>query len=140
MIILSNAMFWLVSFKDATYSYEQGLLNMMKIVMMVSIIALINVIVSLIIGIRKKDCLAIFVTNIMVKTILISLYQILYVFLYWANSFIAILIFIAIVVIEGVIYKKILKYKKYNGMTVSVICNIAAEVIIYILEFGILLV
>lgn len=88
--------------KYVTYSYEEGLSHIIQIIMMVSIVALINMIVSLIIGIRKKDCLAIFVANIMVKTVAIFIYQILYDLLYLDIFFIV----ISTVVIEGLIYKK----------------------------------
>lgn len=106
------------SYKYVTYSYEEGLSNVIQIIGIASIAALISVIVSLIIGIRKKDCLAIFVANVMVKTVAMFVFQILYVD--W--SFI--LLFISTIVIEGAIYMKVLKYKKHNGMTVSIISNI----------------
>lgn len=106
------------SYKYVTYSYEEGLSNVIQIIGIASIVALISVIVSLIIGIRKKDCLAIFVANVMVKTVAMFVFQILYVD--W--SFI--LLFISTIVIEGAIYMKVLKYKKHNGMTVSIISNI----------------
>ena len=138
MISPSDILFDEPSFKYVTYSYEEGLSNIIQIIMVVSIVALISMIVSLIIGIRKKDCLAIFVANIVVKTVAIFIYQILYDLLYLDNFFIVILFFIATVVIEGLIYKKVLKYKKYNGMTVSVICNIGTVVItiLMLLIFG----
>lgn len=106
------------SYKYVTYSYEEGLSNVIQIIGIASIAALISVIVSLIIGIRKKDCLAIFVANVMVKTVAMFVFQILYVD--W--SFI--LLFISTIVIEGAIYMKVLKYKKHNGMAVSIISNI----------------
>ena len=114
------------SYKYVTYSYEEGLSNVIQIIGIASIVALISVIVSLIIGIRKKDCLAIFVANVMVKTVAMFVFQILYVD--W--SFI--LLFISTIVIEGPIYMKVLKYKKHNGMTVSIISNICI-ILMYLL-------
>lgn len=121
---------------NVTYSYKEGVLDIIPIIIVASIIALISMMVSLIIGIRKKDCLTIFVTNIMVQTVAIGL-----LFLLSLNDFLLelldeiyqyryiILYFIASVVIEGLIYRKILKNKKYKGMTVSIICNIGTLVI-----------
>lgn len=114
------------SYEYVTYSYEEGLSNVIQIIGIASIAALISVIVSLIIGIRKKDCLAIFVANVMVKTVAMFVFQILYVD--W--SFI--LLFISTIVIEGAIYMKVLKYKKHNGMTVSIISNICI-ILMYLL-------
>ena len=110
----------------------------MKIIAVVSIFALISIIVSLIIGIRKKDCIVILTGNIMVKTISVCLYQVLDNLLYIDNGFIVILFFIATIIIEGFIYKKVLKYNKHNGMTVSLICNIGTVIISFliILIFG----
>lgn len=129
MLNPSDILFNEFSIKYVTYSYKEGLLNIMQIIMMASIVSLISMIVSLAIGIRKKDCLAIFVTNIVDKTVSIFLYQILCDLLYLDDFFIAVLFFLVTVVVEGIIYKKVLKYKKYNGMTVSVICNIGTAVI-----------
>ena len=112
------------SYKYVTYSYEEGLSNVIQIIGIASIVALISVIVSLIIGIRKKDCLAIFVANVMVKTVAMFVFQIDWSF---------ILLFISTIVIEGAIYMKVLKYKKHNGMTVSIISNICI-ILMYLLR------
>ena len=72
----------------------------------------------------------------MVKTIAVFLYQVLDNLLYLYNGFIVILFFIATIIIEGFIYKKVLKYKKHNGMTVSLICNIGTVIISLIFGFG----
>ena len=121
--------------EEVTYSYGEGILDILKIIAVVSIFALISVIISLIIGIRKKDCIAILTGNIMVKTIAVFLYQVLDNLLYLDSGFIVILFFIAIIVIEGFIYKKVLKYKKYNGMIVSLICNISTVIISFLIIF-----
>lgn len=119
------------SYRYVTYSYEEGISNVLKIIAVVSIFALISMIVSLIIGIRKKDCIAILPVNVMVKTIAVFLNQVL------DNLFIG-FFFIATIIIEGFIYKKVLKYNKHSGMTVSLICNIGTVIISFliILIFG----
>ena len=125
--------------KYVTYSYEEGISSIFKIIIVVSIFALISVIVSLILGIRKKDCIAILIGNIMVKTIAVFLYQILNNWLYLYNSFIVILFFIVSIISEGFIYKKVLRYKKHSGMAVSIICNIGTVIIsffIILILFG----
>ena len=62
-----------------------------------------------------------------------DMYQILDNLLNLDDLFIVLLFFIATVIIEGCIYKKVLKYTKYSGMTVSVICNIATVAIIILM-------
>lgn len=115
-------------YKYVTYSYEEGLSKVWQIMNVVLLIALINLIISLIIGIRKRDCLAILVTNIMVKTIAIFLCQVVYDWIYLAGLPMIILFFISAIIIEGFIYKKVLKYKKHNGIVVSVICNMGTVI------------
>ena len=114
MMISPNDIFMDRPFMDrpyVIYSYEEGISYVLKIIAVVSIFALISMIVSLIIGIRKKDCIAILIGNIMVKTIAVFLYQVLDNLLYLYNGFIVILFFIATIIIEGFVYKKVLKYK-----------------------------
>ena len=117
-------------YKYVTYSYREGISYALKMIASVSIFALISMIVSLIIGIRKKDCIVILTGNIMVKTAIVPL---LYAVLDNYNEVIDILVFITTTIIEGFIYKKVLKYKKYSGMTVSLICNIATVIIWYLI-------
>ena len=116
-----------------TYSYKEGFSASLKIIVAVSIFTLISMIISLIIGIRKKDCLVILVGNIMVKTVVIFMCQILNNLLYLNNTLIIILFFIGTTIIEGFIYKKVLKYKKYGGMIVSVISNTSMMAIIILM-------
>ena len=121
------------------YSYQEGISICMKIITIALVFALISMIISLIIGIRRKDCASILVGNIMVKTVAFLLYKILDNLLNLNNFFIILLFFIASVIIEGFIYKKVLKYKKHTGMTVSVICNIVTVIIMIITGFSRLL-
>lgn len=122
-------------YKYITYSFKEGISDIMKIIAIVSILALINMIISLIIGIRKKDCIAILTGNIMVKTIVAVLYQVLDKLLYFTdNVFFVILLFIVTIIIEGLIYKKVLKYNKYSGLKVSLICNIGSVIVYFLIS------
>ncbi len=121
------------SFRYTTYSYKEGILGGFIIIAIALILALINMIISLIIGIRRKDCLVVLVVNVMLKTLTMSLKLILYNLYDLNNLFIDILFFLAIIIIEGFIYKKVLKYKKRSGMTVSIVCNIGAVVIVVLM-------
>ncbi len=138
MISPSDLLLDIPSNKYVTYSFKEGISDYLIIIAVVSIFALISMIVSLVIGVRKKDCIAILTGNIMVKTIAVFLYQLLDNLLYIDNGFIVILLFIATIIIEGFIYKKVLKYNKHSGMTVSLICNIGSVIISFliILIFG----
>ena len=138
MISPSDLLLDIPSNKYVTYSFKEGISDFLIIIAVVSIFALISMIVSLVIGVRKKDCIAILTGNIMVKTIAVFLYQVLDNLLYIDNGFIVILLFIATIIIEGFIYKKVLKYNKHSGMTVSLICNIGSVIISFliILIFG----
>ncbi len=111
----------------------------MKIITIALVFALISMIISLIIGIRRKDCASILIGNIMVKTVAILLYKILDNLMNLNNFFIILLFFIVSIIIEGFIYKKVLKYKKHTRMTVSVICNIVTVIIMIITGFSRLL-
>lgn len=102
------------------YSYAEGLSYVLKIIAIAAVIAIISTIVSLIIGLRKKDCLAVLIANIMVKTVLIVLANIAEDLLIYA------ICWIVSIIVEGLIYNKVLKYKKHKGMVVSIICNVAS--------------
>ncbi len=120
------------NFDYVTYSYEDGISDILKIIATVVLVfAFITMIISLIMGIRRKDCLAILVVNVMVKTVTLSLNLILH---HFNNFFIFILFFLANIIIEGLILKKVLKYKKHSGMTISIICNIGAVLIIILMS------
>lgn len=138
MISPSDLLLDIPSNKYVTYSFKEGISDFLIIIYVVSTFALISMLVSLVIGVRKKDCIAILTGNIMVKTIAVFLYQVLDNLLYIDNGFIVILLFIATIIIEGFIYKKVLKYTKHSGMTVSLICNIGSVIISFliILIFG----
>ena len=101
------------------------------------IFTLFNVITSLILGIRKKELLAVLVTNIMVKSIMIYIYQVLLGVLNLYIPFLNILLLIPTIIIEGIIYNKVLRHKKLKGITVSIICNLnIAQILLLVLEIS----
>ena len=71
-----------ITIRYVTYSYQEGLLTICGIFFLVLIVAFINMIISLMFGIRKNDCATILMTNIMVKTVMFSLYNLLDDFFY----------------------------------------------------------
>lgn len=105
------------------YSYREGLLDFFKIFAVVIVLALIGTLFAYIIGIRKRDICSVLVTNIMLKTIAVGILKILEC-LYLENTFVILALAIVAIISEGLIYNKILKYKKHKGITVSIICNI----------------
>lgn len=101
------------------------------------IFTLVNVITSLILGIRKKELLAVLVTNIMVKSIMLYIYQVLLGVLNLYIPFLNILLLIPTIIIEGIIYNKVLRHKKLKGITVSIICNLnIAQILLLVLEIS----
>lgn len=95
------------------YSYREGLLDFFKIFAVVIVLALIGTIFAYIIGIRKRDICSVLVTNIMLKTIAVGILKILEC-LYLENTFIILALAIVAIISEGLIYNKILKYKKHK--------------------------
>lgn len=106
-----------------TYSYQEGLSTFLKILAIASVLSVISIAIAYIIGIRKRDICSVLVTNIMLKTIAGGILKILEC-LYLENTFIILALAIVDIIGEGLIYNKILKYKKHKGITVSIICNI----------------
>lgn len=160
------------TYRDVTYSYQEAILGFSKVLAVVSIFAVISTVISVIIGVRKKDCIAILVVNIMVKTAIVFLYKLLDYLLvllfdldYWLaldirykrgdgaiiailkrmitipydylnylfdaeNYILEVLLFIVAIIIEGLIYKKVLQHKKHTGVKVSTICNISTVMLV----------
>ena len=121
-------------YKYVNYSYVEGILNALKIISVVSIFALISMIASMILGLRKKDCVAVLVVNIMVKTVMVFLCQIIWKLVLLYDTYIYIALLILTIIIEGFIYKKVLKNKKHSGMKVSIICNVCLAIIIMLTD------
>ena len=96
--------------------------------MLISLILtlIIELLISVLIGVRKKnDYIAIIATNILTNPVVVFIANVVNTFyskfLYW--TVVAILELIVFLV-EGIIYKKILIYKKISGFKVSFICNV----------------
>ena len=95
----------------------------MKIICTALIFTVINLITALIIGIRKKDLLTVFVSNIIVKTI-ISAIIVPIAMLNKNGIWSAVIAFPIVAIVEGLIYKKKIKnYTRHNGMDIAFICN-----------------
>ena len=81
-----------------------------------------EVLIALLLGVRKLDLLIIAFVKVITNPWIIYLLQL----------FFAIIIIIGI---EGIIYKKYLGYKKINGILLSLILNVSAYIIGYLI-FG----
>lgn len=103
-------------------SFKEGIFAILILFCIVLIVAAINVIFARMMKIRKKDLLSIFLTNIIVKTSIYS--PVLLLDDYFRMFFFSFLLFPVAAIIEGLIYRKILTYKKYGGIKVAIICNL----------------
>ena len=86
---------------------------------------------ALLLGVKnKKDLLNIFLVNILTNLLLNSILILVGIFLgniYWIISLI--ILEIIVFISEGLIYKKVLKYKKINPYLLSLILNISSLII-----------
>lgn len=105
-------------------------LNDLPIIMIKCLLCtiIIEVIIGLIIGIRdKKDILNIVLVNILTNPIVVSIP--IYVMIYKginARYYTLLVLEILTVLIEGLIYSKVFKYKKINPYLVSLILNLGS--------------
>lgn len=94
---------------------------------------IIEVLISIILGIRdKKDILIIILANIFTNPLVTSIptyFQICYGMV--SRNIVVLLLEIFAVVSEGYIYYKSLKYKKNNGFVLSLILNLSSYLIGY---------
>ena len=118
-----------------TYSFNEGLTFILKILAFASIFALISVIISFILGVRKKDLIAVFFTNILIKTITVFIFRTFFIASNIKMFFIRIILFILIIFVEGIIYKKVLSYKQNSGIVLSILCNLCAVLLFIYLLF-----
>ena len=92
---------------------------------------IIELIMALILGVRdKKDIINVILVNIITNPIVV-LTPIL-VYLKFGNYYPRIVLFILeilTVIVEGLIYKKVLKYKKINWLLLSLILNVVSFLI-----------
>ena len=92
---------------------------------------IVEVIVSLLLKVRdKKDILNIILVNIMTNPLLVSIT--VYINIFYGLKYKNIIIYpleILVVLVEGLVYKRYLKYKKINQYLLSLILNISSYLI-----------
>ena len=89
---------------------------------------ILECIIGIIIGVRdKKDILNIVLVNIMTNPIVVSVPIFVMTRSNMRNRYITLYILeILTVIVEGLIYKKVFKYKKLNPFVVSIILNLGS--------------
>lgn len=92
---------------------------------------IIELIIALIIGIRdKKDIINVILVNVITNPIVVLLPIIVYIkFGYTFEKISLYILEVLTVLLEGLIYKKVLKYKKINPFLISLILNLASFLI-----------
>ena len=92
---------------------------------------IIELILALILGVRdKKDIVNVILVNVITNPIVVLIPIIIYIKFGGLFSRISLLILeVLTVVVEGLIYKKVLKYKKINWFLLSLILNVASFLI-----------
>lgn len=89
---------------------------------------IVEIIVALLIKLRdKKDLINVFLVNILTNPLLVSISYLIFI-KYGATSkkIYEIIMEVLIFLVEGIIYKKYLKYNKINGFLVSLILNLSS--------------
>lgn len=89
---------------------------------------IIELVAGLIIGIKdKKDLLNIFLVNVMTNPIVVSVPVYINIrYGLFQRNIILYTLEILTVIVEGLVYKKFLKYNKINSFVISLILNIAS--------------
>ena len=122
-----------------TYSYDDGFLVALRILAIVLILAIFNVIVASIFNAKTRDRLIIFWTNILVKSPIVFMWFILPFYEGRRSAFPVVvplaIVTIAIILVEGIIYLKILTSEKFSGMFMSLLCNIGAILFLVLFLF-----
>lgn len=92
---------------------------------------IIELIIALIIGVRdKKDVINVILVNVITNPIVVLLPIIIYIkFGYTFEKISLYILEVLTVLLEGLIYKKVLKYKKINPFLISLILNLASFLI-----------
>lgn len=91
----------------------------------------IETIVGLILGIRnKKDIFNIVLVNIVTNPIVVSIPILIYMYFGYKYEIISLYVLEVItVLVEGLIYYKVLKYKKINSFLLSLLLNLSSYLI-----------
>ena len=98
---------------------------------------IVELLVAIILGVRnKKDIINIILVNIMTNPLVVTIPQVLLLFhgMKWRNISLLLLELYAFIG-EGLIYKKVLKYNKINGLILSLILNLSSYFLGYILNY-----
>lgn len=92
---------------------------------------IIELIVALILGIRdKKDILNVILVNVITNPIVVMSQILLYLRFGYTIEIIGVIILeILVVPVEGLIYKKVLNYRKINPILLSLILNASSLII-----------
>ena len=114
------------------YTYEEAFPVVLRIIAVVFLLAVANTITAFIIGIRRKDCLAVFWVNMLVKMLVVCPIETLrstgIITDISTVPFALVFIIALTVLVEGCIYMKVLTSKKYPGVIMSTLCNIGAVI------------
>ncbi len=106
------------------------MINKLPLYMLVSLTCtiIIELTIGIIVGIRdKKDILNIILVNLLTNPLLVSITYAVNIYYGLKVKYITIVILeLLVIVIEGLIYFKNLKYKKINGFLISFILNIGS--------------
>ena len=96
---------------------------------------ILEVSLSFLLGLRKKDIIYVVLVNVLTNPIL-NVVNVYCTILYLKNGYIISLVILEILafIIEGLIYKKVLTYKKIKPMILSLILNVFSFGIGYIIN------
>ena len=112
------------TYKTITYSFSDGITFMRTPILMALILLVLNVIIALVIGLRKRDVIIVFATSLMVKTTVFTAYLLAGKLIGLTDNTASLIFILPIAaVIEGFIYNKMLTNKKYTGMGVAFLCD-----------------
>ena len=121
-----------IFYEEVIFDFRDGLQICLYIIGVAVIIALLNMLVSLSIGIKKRDLFTIFIINLMTKTIFLLHISIA---IFTHSYLLGILGGILAIILESIFYKVGLQFKKINSVLISLICNILV-VLILAMAFG----
>ncbi len=89
---------------------------------------IVELLISLLLGIRnKRDILNIVLANCLTNPLVVSITNIVNVYIGYNESYIVLYILeLLVVIVEGLLYKKYLIYKKINPFIISLILNLCS--------------
>ena len=100
------------------------------LIMLICLIStiIVELLISLLLGIRnKRDILNIVLANCLTNPLVVSITNIVNVYIGYNESYIVLYILeLLVVIVEGLLYKKYLIYKKINPFIISLILNLCS--------------